>query len=537
LILRTINSNNLNPTRFLALSLVCFFVSCGGEKSETAAVHVCPTTPSTNTGGLVFCPGTAQTATVDLAGGSGQQYVVAAYTLGDHSSVPGAGEQSFEFGVSATNASLSRIKNLPVGELTKDGEDKRVSDTLSRLIVNRYDSSKSFEDQESWIKTALDSNPRMKKLFTEPRMTKSLERFPLISGCPTTVPNAAGSSTITLASSTDKTSYCVGYQTDPTNETKANIEASIAAILSTYKDNIYKDAMTANNKDGYAFNPIIVFVSSLDYDGAFSPSATTVAKRPIMHVKASISKVKIHATIVHEMQHAIVDYYKTRGTTTIAETVAVDEGVAHLMEDVFGYGEDNFASYVLSFLGSFIDGSAILANDSGANAAAARGGANALMYFLAHRAGGFTVANGKPFTGPGMDAIVSMVKQTSLNGPAAVASAFGQSNLTERVGQMIGALFTDNREFSFEPAAFTLATYESITDALGATGKIFGLRFNNFRNFQTVESNSLSDASGGISVKYYESFPVLMTPTSSTATVTLTLPGLANTGVTVVRVK
>jgi hypothetical protein len=496
--------------------------------------------------------GSGASTQLELSGDSGQQYVVAPFSLGDHGSVVGAGAASLSFTLSAPGASLQKIKRSDRIE-----DDLNESETL-RLITNRFEPAKGLA-QEPWIWNALekiDANRFTKNtnfvgheslkehyetLARNYRPRNSRSSFAnLTTNCPATAPAATNpSSTVSLTTTHDGTYFCVGYNSDPTGDTKANVQASVKAVIDSYRNTIYQDQMTTNVKDGYSFNPLIVIVSSLPYDGAFSPAATTVAKRPILYIKDSLSKATLHATIAHEMQHAIVDYYKTRGTTTISETVGVDEGIAHLMEDAFGYGEGNFNSYTLSFLRSFVDGSAILANNDGANAAAARGGAYSLVYFMAMKAGGFTVTNGKPFTGGGMNAVVSLVKQTSKTGPSALAAAFGQTDLTLRVGELIGALFNDNRNFSFSPAEFSVDTYSSITDTLGTTGLTFGTRFNNFKTFTTATTNTLESAASGFTAKNYESYPVLITPESSKkTTVTVGFPtGSANSGVTVVRVK
>ncbi len=135
-----------------------------------------------------------------------------------------------------------------------------------------------------------------------------------------------------------------------------------------------------------------------------------------------------------------------------------------------------------------------------------------------------------------MTALVNLVKQTAADGPAALQTAFGSSNLTEQVGQFFGAIFTDNRSFSFAPAIFTVSQYDSIADLQGNTDRTFGIRFNNFRDFTTAGTNALSDAVS-FDLKHYGAFPVLVTPSAATATINLTSPGSANTGVAVIRVK
>ncbi|MCX6127363.1 MAG: hypothetical protein NTV34_21795 [Proteobacteria bacterium] len=560
----------LNYFVFLNTAFAFGFLSCGdSKKDESTAAPTCPSTAPNKTGGYVVCAGDAASVSLELTGGAGEQYVVSPFTLGDHVSVKGASDITQDFKVTATSAALQLFErpNIRLKELGETGLsdflDEQSREDILRSIANRFDASRGIA-QEPWIWKALErlgaaSNGGLgikasllgkEKASDESLLShyRSLALSPLLpafkiettlaDNCPSTAPTSDGSSTVSLTNNYDGTSFCVGYSADPSGDSKENIQASVKAVLESYKDTIYQDKMTTNTKDGYAFNPIIVFVSSLAVDGAFSKTATTLAKRPILHIKASLVKTTLHATIAHEMQHAIVDYYKARGTTTIEETVAIDEGVAHLMEDVFGYGEGNFESYVKVFLTNFADGSAVLSADSGANAAGARGGSNSLIYFMGIRAGGFTVTSGKPFSGDALKAVVSMVKQTDRNGPSALAAAFSQTDLTQRVGQLIGALYSDNRELSFAPSEFISASYTGVTDVLGTIGVKFGLRFNNFGTFKTSSTNSLKDGTEGFKLKHYESKPILVTPTAASSTVTVTLPLLGkNSGISVARVK
>jgi hypothetical protein len=562
----------LTNIRFLACVTIGIFSlgSCTKEETKTEAAAVCATTAPNTTGGYVVCPaGSPTTFSFDLKGGAGEQYVVAAYALGDHSTVKAASSLKVDFGISATSASLQSIRPSILDELNgganvqnlkADGViDERAKNNALRIVANRFDSRKGL-NQEEWMWPLLESlsledaknSERAGLLDDSPSL---LEQYKSIaegsrdlelsaantamdsSTCPATVPNASATSNITVTTKYEGTKFCIVYDATPTAETKENLEKALASILSSYKDSIYEDQMTTNVKDGYSFAPIVVYVGSLSIDGAFNKDATTLAKRPVLHIKSTLSKALLHSTLAHEMQHAIVDYYKARGTTTLEETVAIDEGVAHLMEDAFGYGEDNFTNYAKSFLSNFVDLNPILGSGS-LKENYLRGGAYSLMYFIAQRAGGFTVTNGKPFSGAGMKGIASLVKQTTSNGPAAVATAFGLSNLTERVGELIGAMYNDNRGYSFAATNFTSATYSGITDVLGATGLKFGLRFAGDRSFTGASTAKLSEYTSGIKqADYYSAAPIVITPSAESAKVTYTLPAVANVGITVARIK
>lgn len=582
------NISNL-VSRVLSFSAVLTFVSCGSKSNDSSSASSCSSTAPSNNGGFVLCLGAATSTTLTLAGGSGQQYVVAPYTLGDIATVKGATDVNLAFKMTATSASLQNLqRSMPLVPAESESFDE--SEAM-RMIVNHFDRRKGL-DQPEWIWSTLkkldlaqaakinaEGSTQRAKSFTSSvelseatsltqhykklastKLKSQVFEAPLtLANCPTSIPkvdNAAA--TFSATTSYDGTSFCIVYASSPISETKTKLQASVATILSSYQDTIYGDKFTANTAGGYSFNPVIVVVdptvasmwpagsASYKFTGAFSRDATTAAKRPIIYLMDDMSAVQsvdttkaarlVHATLAHEMQHAIMDYYRLRGTTTKEETVAIDEGIAHTFEDAFGYGADNFESYVKPFLSSVPDGAPAMVTGTGYNAAAARGGANSFLYFLTQRAGGFTVTSNRPFSGAGMTALVNLVKQTAADGPAALQTAFGSSNLTEQVGQFFGAIFTDNRSFSFAPAIFTVSQYDSIADLQGNTDRTFGIRFNNFRDFTTAGTNALSDAVS-FDLKHYGAFPVLVTPSAATATINLTSPGSANTGVAVIRVK
>lgn len=571
----------------MSIAIASTIPSCSKTDSSTATVLTCPSTQPNNAdgtantaGGYVLCLGDTKTASITLAGGSGQQYVIAPYTLGDVNTVTGASNTTISGSkIAATSAALQEIHANDV--LPASLSDVSEGEAM-RMVVNQFDRTQGL-DQPAWLWSTLKrldlaEGAKSNLVATEKQSlakhfrglaktpfasapTDALE-FPLTTAtCPTAIPkvdNAA--TTFTATSSYDGTSFCVVYASTPISDTKTNIQNSLAAILTAYKGTIYSDQFTTNTLDGYSFNPVIVIVdptdasmwpkgnSSYKFTGAFSLDATTVAKRPIIYLMDDMSAVQsgidatkatrlVHATMAHEMQHAIMDYYRNRGATIKKETVAVDEGIAHMFEDAFGYGADNYTSYVQTFLSGVPDGKPALDVGDTFNSAASRGGENSFMYFLAERAGGFTVTSNRPFSGGGMTFIVNLVKQTAAIGPAALQTTFGSQNLAEQLGQFFGAVFSDNKSLSFAPATFGVAQYDNVADLQSATNKTFGIRFNNFRGFTSAGTNNLTDAAN-FDLKHYGTFPVLVTPSAATATVSLTLAASAtNNGVAVIRVK
>jgi len=329
--------------------------------------------------------------------------------------------------------------------------------------------------------------------------------------------------------------YCIAYVDDPVTADKATIQAAIEEILKVYKTVIYQDTFP-DTADGYSFKPVIVVVNFADQNkwpqadayqvsGAFIKAMSTAGKRPMLYMAADFQKLprnktatdydkalntKLwYSTMAHEMQHAIMNYYRGHAHAGVDETPAIDEGLAHYMEDVFGCGQENFGGYAKAFLDVWVNGLPFLhATDSDD---ITRGGAESFLYYLTSRKGGLAFTDGVVSGGGGLDFIRKVVTNTQENGPKNLADSFG-GDWTETVGDYLGALALDGTA-----ATTILDKYKvqepvtTVTDLAGNKNKTFGMHFNGFgglpatRTWETkFESTKTLD-----DMVYYATTPVL----------------------------
>ena len=369
----------------------------------------------------------------------------------------------------------------------------------------------------------------------------------------------------------DGGTYCMVYLANPvTGGSKTEIEATVAEVLKRAKTIIFNDTFPAVN--GYTFKPIVAVLDfdqsssagqwptadALQISGGFISKESTPAAMPMVYMAADFQKLKInkgstsydaalqkklfHSTIAHEMNHAIVDYYRKRATTSgLVETGAVDEGLAHYVEDLYGYGAENFGG----FAGGFLDVWALTAPPilhSTDDSPSIRGGAQSLWYYLISQKGGVTYSGGTFTSGQGLSFAAAVVKNASSKGPANLASNFGADWVTT-VGRFFGALVLDGSTVTGVDSAYKVQNpVATVTNLNGDTGRTYGMHFVNYAGKNKIDwstwdkkapSTTQSDA-----LTYYATQPFIYTVGTSGAKVTFTLSkAIANTAVSVVRIK
>lgn len=398
--------------------------------------------------------------------------------------------------------------------------------------------------------------------------------------CPTdkvVIPGKTAGSTLTddippnaVVSGTD---YCIVYLSTPVTESsKAAIEDSIKTLLSTYKTTIYKDQFAA--VDAFTFKPVYVIVDIADKDlwpqvdalnlaGAFLPSTAKVQKMPAIYMPSDYKKVRsfasssddaflkrqFHAVLAHETQHAIMDYFKrvvpkVPDDEDAGELITIDEGLAHYMEDVFGYGDDAFDLWGKTFLQTAFVTPALpgaLDYSTHVSAEVARAAAHSFMYYLASQKGGVTYEGGKVTGGGGLDYVAAVVKETAANGAKNLAAKFGGA-WADTLGDYFGALAIDNVTLAGSTdAVFTAGVpITTVTDLQGTANRTYGMRFNNYKDLTThaddyakAETTTKVDGLG-----FYMTSPVLYKLADVKDTLTLTPSAeIPNTAATVVRIK
>jgi hypothetical protein len=217
-----------------------------------------------------------------------------------------------------------------------------------------------------------------------------------------------------------------------------------------------------------------------------------------------------HGTLAHELQHAIIDYYRLhRSQGGVPETPAVDEGLAHYMEDLFGYGEENFKDFAKAYLDVWSETNppVLHASDSGK---IERGGAWLLWYYLISQKGGVTFTDGTVSGGDGLELVRSVVQNASQRGPAGLAAKFGK-DWVETVAGFFGAVVVDGSSIPAKPPIFVVQDPQPVVDLTGNTTKKYGMHFNNFGGLAAVRpfADKMFQSGAALEdVTYYATSPV-----------------------------
>ncbi len=345
----------------------------------------------------------------------------------------------------------------------------------------------------------------------------------------------------------------------------ADLKESIERIHSIFKNVIYSDEFSGTSDD-YKFLPHIVVLDAEgdawpDILGGYSPSVARESDRPIIYMPHDISKISSHsnitdatllkrswyATLAHEFQHAILDYYRMIDDG-VQEGTQIDEGLAHLVEDIFGFGDLIFEEKVGSWLKEFPTG-VIPFLPSSSNVSSnipRRAPMHALSFYLASQSGKIEYTDGVVSGGSGLAFVKGVAENdTTLSGPITYQKIFGVE-MTELMGKYLAALVLDGRsmpEGSKVSDGFKTMGYQSaIKDVTGNEDGIFGFNFNNFEQVeQPIDENAdkLADIDeDGISVSLFQTQPIIYAISDPEAKITITTAeDVENSAVTVVRVK
>ncbi len=535
----------------------------------------------------------------------GAQYVLMPYVLGDLAIEGSDGNTKFTFAVSkAKKAATAPKEGAGLIDLSPQFAAAQKPMTASerdhnlRTLLNRYDPSKGTDQgAEFWaIAKAVDASGAGLKLHGGPSIegfyrntpkavAKAKHSLPLTAGeCPVANvvspdPDMEAGDALKFAPldfatpAVDGTDFCLVYVDEPKTEAdKTKIQATVKAVVDGYKKTIYKDDFTGAT--GYTFKPVIAIidfanpnrwptdVAALKVAGVFLGAASSEAKVPMLYMAADFATVggpadaalanKLwHSTIAHEMQHAISNWYHVRKTAGVEETVAVDEGIAHFFEDVWGYGAENFEGYPKKFLDVFSFGTSSFLNAANGGAAESRGSSQMLMFYLASQKGGVTFgADGRASGGAGLDLITSIVKNSASAGPKGIASSLGADlgAWTEKVGDFLGAVVLDGGTVPGISAKYkTQGRTAGVTDLNGTAGKKYGMTFNGaygaaaeqtIDHVKEITENAKLDGVTSVEVEHYMTKPLLYTVTDPDENVIFALPAdVPGAAVSAVRVK
>jgi hypothetical protein len=401
---------------------------------------------------------------------------------------------------------------------------------------------------------------------------------------------------LTVAEVVADDEFCVVYIDSPAQVEKPGIETAIQDVVSRYKEVIYKDEF--KNSGEYKFKPHFVIADFQkiqdrpeyldDYLGGFSGPLSLVVKAPVILLTADLAssgssvsdalKEEFFGTIPHEMQHAISDYYRVRipkakdpNSNGNQEQVMVDEGLAHAMEDIFGYGLVGFGKFAEQYLtGTAFGEDPFLAGDSyarnnevlpgGSKYQVAtfqtyRGAAHAFIYYLMSQKGGVEFKDGTASGGGGLQFLVDLTRSNDIS-TQNFKRTFNHPSWSweETVGNFLGALIVDNTKTlsTVAPKYQVQEIFKEATDLQGTKNKTFGMRFNNFSNLPDILAlgkdgigpYKADDGDGNtatIEIYAYQTSPGIYTVKSSDDKIEVILDdGLYNgvgAGVSVVRIK
>ena len=370
---------------------------------------------------------------------------------------------------------------------------------------------------------------------------------------------------------TEGDNYCLVYVKGNGNssvESAAKIKAAVDRAWATYMDIIYKGESFVK-KGTYEFKPIIAVLpfddatywdanSALKVFGIFSRATSTEMKRPMIYMatdlnavleqgrsmNADLSARTFYATLAHEFHHAIVDWFKSR-SDLLPETVNIDEGLAQLMEDIFGYGDLAFAEMIGGFLGEFFiiqrpvlsAGMEKVSNfvpddDTGNDAAPNRGAAQALLYYLASQAGAdpekstikafnYSDDSGALIGGPGIEFIRALVTNQNSGVPNLVEiskAKTSEKNWINTMGNFFGAVALHG--LGIEKVLTQYRAQDPITGILDLEGKKnsqakFGVKFADPSLFEREYQNISDPLFKDLSLPFYTTMPALLRSTGS----------------------
>ena len=360
--------------------------------------------------------------------------------------------------------------------------------------------------------------------------------------------------------------FCLVIVDDPETLTTDEMKAAATEILSRYKTVIYKDDFTGATD--FTFKPIIVVVdfkntedgnwpaeSSIynSINGAFIPGMTEITKHPMVYMASDLAKVlndtsgeteKLKrfwlGTLAHEMQHAISDFIKVRKGDGSEETVAIEEGQAHFMEALFGYGQEVYDVHAKPFLDVFAFGTEPILRADDIFELSGRGAAYTLLYYLSSQKGGVTFTDGVVSGGDGLAYILDLVRDSGDEGPSHLSSEFG-GNWVDTVASYLAALAVDGTDVEDIADEHTVdAPKTGVKDLGGGSDNEFGFRFNggdvesHLGEYEAITGESFAD---DVEVTFYGFMPALYTVEDPEKTVTITSSVAENWGVTKVRVK
>lgn len=522
-----------------------------------------------------------------------QEYLILPYHLGNIDSVQGGDTSQSEFTLTLPQSASLKEFTPKESSLLKLNQSPSLSNIgeLYRMIMNRFNRSKSIEMQDDglWkLAKAYDDMNQQLSLQPKESLTSKLKKtiakyqlkpnartdieLKLTDSCPTTDDDVelfvGVDSDGNEVSETDGISYvisnddfCVILVTDSLSDKlsdKAVLESTIKSILDTYKEVIYEDTFPVKND--ITFKPYFIIADfeslvSLGHAsaltsiiGAFNQDLTVSAGRPVLLMTETLSGVGLGetdanvrqywGTLAHEVSHAISYYYKNG-----LDDLYIDEGAAHIAEDLFGYKDDgNYENYASVFLQNRYSGNypfyvsaAFTSSDSSLDNFG-RGAGQTLFHYLISQKGGVSYSDGTLSASTGLKFYADVMSSPN-KGLKNISSIFADSSLSwnEVVGNYIGALMLDGSGLSIASRYETSDVVSDVNNIQGDSGKEYGFKFNG-GELETAHDNVSSLDSDTFELTFYQTHPFLYKVQSTDDVIEMDTLA-ENAGVSVVRIK
>ncbi|MFK7825481.1 MAG: hypothetical protein AB8G05_15120 [Oligoflexales bacterium] len=576
-------------TGLIFMSLLC--MSACTDSEEDAA------SDSTALAGWVE-PFSDGKATVSFANAEvDQEYLIMPYHLGSIDTVQGGDTSQSEYSVTLPSSANLR------GFSPKEKSSARLlqpSDVASmgqiyRMIMNRFNRRKPIESQDDGLwalahtydelqqedqsQLSLNPTPSMTAFLKssiasfKPSLTpKKGQSLNLMEGCPTTdddvelfvgvdTDDDEVSEQDSIEAVIENDDFCVILVTDSLSDKlsdKTVLESTIKNILDIYKNVIYEDTFPVKN--GITFKPYFIFANFEDLVGlghssaltsiigAFNQDLTVSAGRPVLLMTETLAGVGLGetdanvrqywGTLAHEVSHAISYYYKNG-----LDDLYIDEGAAHVAEDLFGYKNDgNYENYASIYLQNRYSGnypffvSAALTSSDSSLDSYGRAAGQSLLHYLMSQKGGISYTDGALSASAGLKFYADVIKSPN-KGIKNIRTVYADTDFSwlEIVGNYIGALMLDGTSLDVASRYQTADVIANINNVQGDSGKEYGYKFNG-GELENATDNATSLDSETFEISLYQTKPFVYKVQSTDDSIEIETLA-ENAGVSVVRFK
>jgi len=473
-------------------------LSCGKKKEEAknvpkieVQVAESPSCDLTAIGCAVTFSGTSIAPTLPDG-----DYVGVGYTLGD-SAAQNAGAET---GTKVVLDNKSKISLTSKNFLPETMD----LDYLRRLIANRYfrgatdqdpiwDMIRSY-DEAAQVQSLTGSSSLYDWFKEDQRKSSQTSSLPLSTQVPSglcpegNVDLGAYGGTIVPASKLTGKKACVIVKDNLSGTVTAEeIKTWTDSIMDRY-DEIFGVLPTVNS---FVPSPWVVLMDTTSIPslattlGAFVVAPSDANKRPILIINTSqingtTSRIDTLGTMAHEIYHGISYYYKVVVNKKTLETVAIDEGIAHVMEDLFGNSAKIETGWTSSFIGAALDSIYPVLNawSAGFSVPQARGGAHSFMYFLTDMFGGFSLSTTTPASptasGSGIFLLRDLIRSPNI-GVSNIETITG-FKIPQLIGDFVATIILDKSSIKSQSERWTLKAPFGLTAISGDKVEI-GHRF------------------------------------------------------------